>query len=121
MNHNWFSNLHYVYTIIPVVHAEFTEVVLTEYQAFKSLSKTIKEQAAAAVISEKNKSRKMREKRKPWLKRETVLAELRLEDEHSYNILLRMTSENFEEIFQLIKDDITKENTKMTELIPPRL
>ena len=24
-----------------------------------------------------------------------------------------MTSKNFEEIFQLIKDDITKENTKM--------
>ena len=61
---------------------------------------------------------------KPWLKRkknlefyETLLAELPLEDEHNYNILLRMTSENFEEIFQLI----TKENIKMRELIPPRL
>ena len=32
-----------------------------------------------------------------------------------------MTPENFEEIFQLIKDDITKENTKMSELIPPKL
>ena len=32
-----------------------------------------------------------------------------------------MTSENLEEIFQLIKDDITKENTKMRELIPPIL
>ena len=31
-------------------------------------------------------------------------AELRLKDKFSYNILLRMT-ENFEEIFQLIKDD----------------
>ena len=65
---------------------------------------------------------------KPWLKRrknleyyETLLPELRLEDEHNYKILLRMTSENFEEIFQLIKDDITKENTKLRELIPPRL
>ena len=47
-----------------------------------------------------------------------LLAEMRLEDEYNYNILLRMTSENFEEIFQLIKDDITKENTKMGELIP---
>ena len=28
-----------------------------------------------------------------------------------------MTFENFEEILQLIKDDITKENTKMRELI----
>ena len=32
-----------------------------------------------------------------------------------------MTSENFEETFQLIKDDITKENTKMRKLIPPSL
>ena len=55
---------------------------------------------------------------KPCLKRrknlklyETLLAELRLEDEYNYNILLRMTSENFEKISQLIKDDITKENT----------
>ena len=32
-----------------------------------------------------------------------------------------MTSENFEEMFQLIKDDITKGNTKMIELIPPKL
>ena len=44
-----------------------------------------------------------------------------LEDEYNYNILLRITSENFEEIFQLIKDDITKENTKMGELVLPRL
>ena len=28
-----------------------------------------------------------------------------------------MTSENFEEIFQLIKDGIPKENTKLRELI----
>ena len=32
-----------------------------------------------------------------------------------------MTSENFDEIVQLIKNDITKENTKMRELIPLRL
>ena len=32
-----------------------------------------------------------------------------------------MTSENFEEIFQLITDDISKENIKIRELIPPRL
>ena len=65
---------------------------------------------------------------KPWLKRrknlkfyETLVAELRLKDERNYNIVLRMTSKNFEEMFQLIKDDITKENIKMKELIPPRL
>ena len=32
-----------------------------------------------------------------------------------------MTSENFEEIIQLIKDDIPKENTKLRELIQPSL
>ena len=54
---------------------------------------------------------------KPWLKRRknlelyrTLLAELRLEEECNYNILLRMTSESFEEIFQLITDKIPKEN-----------
>ena len=65
---------------------------------------------------------------KPWLKRrknlefyETLLAELRLEYVYNNNILLRMTSENFVKIFQLIKGDITKENAKMRELISPRL
>ena len=60
---------------------------------------------------------------KPWLKRkknlefyETLLAKLHLEEEYSHNILLRMISESFEEIFQLIKDDIPKENTKLREL-----
>ena len=60
---------------------------------------------------------------KPCLKRrknlefyETLLAELWLEDKHNYNILLQMTSENLKEIFQLIKDDITKQNTEMGEL-----
>ena len=52
---------------------------------------------------------------------ETILAELWLEEEYNYNILLGMTSENFQEIFQLIKDNIPKENTKLRELIPPRL
>ena len=46
---------------------------------------------------------------KPWFKRRknvelygTLLAELPLEEEYNYNILLRMTSEIFEETFQLI-------------------
>ena len=48
---------------------------------------------------------------KPWLKKknleyyETMLPELQLEDEYNYNTLIRMTSKNFGEIFQLIKDD----------------
>ena len=32
-----------------------------------------------------------------------------------------MTSEIFEEMFQLIKDNKAKENTKMRKLIPPKL
>ena len=38
---------------------------------------------------------------------------------NNYNILLRMTSENPEAIFQLIKDDIPNENTKLRELTRP--
>ena len=79
-----------VYTIIQVVHTEYTKVVLTKYSTFKSLSKIIQEQAAAAVIieliPEKNKSRKTRKKEESvWnldLKEEKIyetrLAELRL-------------------------------------------
>ena len=51
----------------------------------------------------------------------TLLAELPLEEEYDYNIQLSMNSEIFEEIFQLIKDNIVKENTNLRELIPPRL
>ena len=64
----------------------------------------------------------------PWLKRRknvelygTLPAELPLEEEYDYNIQLSMNSEIFEEIFQLIKDNIVKENTNLRELIPPRL
>ena len=77
-----------------------------------------------ALISAKNKSSEKRKKGEPvWNLRlkeeknfgffETLLAELRLEEKNDYNILLWMTSENFEEIFQLINDGITKENTKI--------
>ena len=65
---------------------------------------------------------------KAWLKRRkrielygTLLAELQLEEEYNYNILLHLTSENFEQILQLIKDDIPNKKTKLRELIPPRL
>ena len=63
---------------------------------------------------------------KPYLVRrknfeeETLHVELLLEEEYS-SILVRMTSENTEEIFQLLKDDIPKEKTKLREIIPPRL
>ena len=62
---------------------------------------------------------------KPWPKRrknlgfyETLLAELRLEDEYDYKKCLQMTFENFEEIYQLIKENITKENAKMRDPVP---
>ena len=49
---------------------------------------------------------------KPFLKRkknlqyyEILLPELQLEGEYNYNILVRMTYENFGEIFQLMKND----------------
>ena len=50
MTHNRVSGFHCIYSIIQVVHTEFIKVVLTEYSAFKSSSKMIQEQAAAAVI-----------------------------------------------------------------------
>ena len=60
----------------------------------------------------KEKEKKRRVYVKPWLKRKknlqyykTLLPEMQLEGEHNYNILARMTYENFGEIFQLIKDD----------------
>ena len=76
-----------------------------------------------ALISKKSKSRKKRKKRnvgmKLRLKRrknlrvyETLLAELRLEDEYNYKNYLRMSFENFDEIIQLIKDDIIKKKLK---------
>ena len=133
MTHIRFSDFYCVYTFIQVVHKSCSYRVFT---AFKSLSKISHEQAASvvivALISRKNKSRKKRHKRKvgmkPWLKRkkncgfyETLLAELRLEGKYNYKNYLWMTSEHFEEIHQLIKDDITKENTNMRDLTPLRL
>ena len=73
-------------------------------------------------FQEKTSQEKEKKRRvcvKPWLKRrknlefyETLLAELLLEEEYNYKILLRITSENPEN---------PKENTKLRELIPPRL
>ena len=66
MTHNRFSNFHCVYTIIQVVHTEFIKVI--PESTLKSSRKMIQEQATAAVIipliSEKNKSRKKRKRKK---------------------------------------------------------
>ena len=47
-----------------------------------------------------------------------MLAELQLEDAYNFQKYLWIISENFEEIFQLIKDDTRKENTKMRDPFP---
>ena len=80
------------------------------------------EEQVAAAASQGKREKKKEVYVKAWLKRRktlelygTLLAELRLEEEYNYNILLRMTFENFEEIFQLIKDDMPKENTNSRE------
>ena len=85
MTHNRFSNFHCVYTFIQVVHTEFIKV----FRVFKQAPAAV----IIALISEKNKSRKEKQKRKvdikPWFKRrknlafyETPIAEL--EEEHNY-------------------------------------
>ena len=108
MTHNRFTDSRCVYLSKQVVHTELIKVVRPEDSAFKSLSKMSHEPAVTAVItalmSEKNKSRKKRQKikvdMKPRLKRkknlgfyETLIEGLQLEDE-SNKSYLRMTSEN---------------------------
>ena len=66
MTRNRFSNFNCLYTIVQVFRTKFIKNVFTEYSAFKSSSKMLQDQTAAAVIIalifEKNKSRKKRKK-----------------------------------------------------------
>ena len=48
MTDNRLSHFYGVYTITQVVHTKFIKVVLKDYSSFKSSSKMIQEQAAAA-------------------------------------------------------------------------
>ena len=64
MTHNRFSDSHCVYTFIQVINTKFIKVVRTKYSAFKSSNKISQEQAAPALVTEKNKPRKKRQKRK---------------------------------------------------------
>ena len=108
MPQNRFTDSRCVYLSKQVVHTELIKVVRPGDSAFKSLSKMSHEPAVTAVItalmSEKNKSRKKRQKikvdMKPRLKRKknlgfyvTLIEGLQLEDE-SNKSYLRMTSEN---------------------------
>ena len=68
MTQNRFTDSRCVYLSKQAVHTELIKVVRPDDSAFKSLSKVSHEPAVTAVItalmSEKNKSRKKRQKRK---------------------------------------------------------
>ena len=127
MTRNRLSNSCGVYTIIQVVHTKFIKLFL---QLFLFSLQQFKQNDLRTSCSS-SKSRKRRKKEESMWNLglqeektelyETLLAELWLEKEYNYNILLRMTSENFEEIFQLIKNNIPKDNTNLRELILPKL
>ena len=62
---------------------------------------------------------------KNWLQRrsylgcfDTLLKELRSEDEAEYKRFLRMTPQIFDELLELVEEDITKENTRFRDAIP---
>ena len=91
------------------------------------------EETALAVVSlvlaPKIKNKKKRKKRivwvKPWLQRrsylgcfDTLLKELRSKDEAEYKRFLRMTPQIFDELLELVEEDITKENTRFRDAIP---
>ena len=110
-------------SFIPSSQKLFLQIIQASGAQVKLLKNKLQQQQV------KEKERKKEVYVKAWLKRRknleiygSLLAELRLEEEYNYNILLRMTSENFEEIFQLIKGDIPKENNNLRDaLILPRL
>ena len=102
-----------------------------------STESTMSEELAAAaiviaIISKRKNTERKRKRRtvwvKPWLYQrpnfqvyDMLLSELRLEDENEYKNYLRMTPENFEYIYHLVKNGVTKQNTTMRESIPPKL
>ena len=99
---------------------------ICSYQVHKSCSYRLfilqeLKQNDLKISCSSSKSRKKRKKKEKTQNFGTLPAELRLEEEYNYNILLRITFENFKEIYQLIKDNIPKENTNLRELIPHRL
>ena len=57
MTHSRLSNFYGVYTIIQIVHTNFTEVALTGYWSFRSSSKMTEEQVAAAASQEKKEKK----------------------------------------------------------------
>ena len=87
------------------------------------------EAAALVVLLHGIKSRKKRKSRsrwaKPWLSKrssfgfyDTLLQELRSEDEEEYKKFLRMSPDVFDELLNLIEEDITRQNTQLRESLP---
>ena len=91
--------------------------------------------AAAAIVVAvllKRRKRSKHKKRsawvKPWLQKQTqfgiydtLLQELRLQEEEDYKKFLRMSTDTFNELLQLISNDIQKQDTVMRASIPPKI
>ena len=91
--------------------------------------------AATTVVAITSKRRKERKKRKtrehwvkPWLERrnqlgvsDTLLSELRLEEEEEYKNYLKMTPGCFDKLFELMKEDITKKPHKYATCNPSQI
>ena len=91
--------------------------------------------AAAAIVVAvllKRRKRSKHKKRsawvKPWLQKrtqfgiyDTLLQELRLQEEEDYKKFLRMSTDTFDELLQLISNDIQKQDTVMRASIPPKI
>ena len=58
------------------------------------------------------------QRRKTYGTYETLIRELREEDQNDYSNYFRMNPEEFDELFTLIENDITKNDTTMREAIP---
>ena len=65
---------------------------------------------------------------KPWLRRrinlglyETLVQELKFEDESEYKKLLHIAPQDFDEFWGLIQNDITKAKTNMRDSIPANI
>ena len=88
--------------------------------------------AALVVLLHIIKYQKKRKSRshwvKPWLSKrssfgvyDTLLQELRSEDEGEYKKFLHMSPDVFDELLNLIEEDITRQNTHLRESIPARV
>ena len=124
---NFLRRLHYYKSCSYQVHKSCC-YRLFNFQEFKQNDLRTSCSSSNYCTNFREKQIKKKEKKsicvKPWLKRrknlrfyKTLLAELLLEEEYNYNILLRMTSENSEEIFQQIKREIPKEKTNPVQFI----